>query len=142
LFDQQVDQGLKPEQFGRIWIHTHPGLSASPSGVDETTIKNVFGRCDWSIMYILAKGGASYARLQFRAGPGGALRLPVRIDWQRPFGGTDECSWQAEYDLCVQPFDLHWNPSLDVSLDLRQRRWEDELAWSPAFPPSSMYEDA
>ena len=24
-FDRQVDQGLTPEQFGRIWIHTHPG---------------------------------------------------------------------------------------------------------------------
>ena len=24
-FDEQVDAGLKPEQFGRIWLHTHPG---------------------------------------------------------------------------------------------------------------------
>ena len=31
FFDKQVDAGLKPEQFGRIWIHTHPGDSARPS---------------------------------------------------------------------------------------------------------------
>src|SRR3954463_11273613 len=24
FFDRQVDHGLKPEQFGRIWLHTHP----------------------------------------------------------------------------------------------------------------------
>ena len=24
FFDRQVDHGFRPEQFGRIWIHTHP----------------------------------------------------------------------------------------------------------------------
>ena len=31
FFDRQIDRGLRPEQFGRIWIHTHPGDSAQPS---------------------------------------------------------------------------------------------------------------
>lgn len=141
LFDTLVDQGLRPEQFARIWIHTHPGLSASPSSVDGTTFRSVFGRCDWSLMFILARGGATYARLQFTAGPGAALRLPVRIDWRRPFAGTNESAWQTEYGVCVQPFDLlRWNPSLNDPLDLRQRRWEDELL--PEFPRSTLYEDA
>src|SRR5436190_13278551 len=25
FFDAQVDRGLRPEEFGRIWVHTHPG---------------------------------------------------------------------------------------------------------------------
>src|SRR5688572_5243805 len=29
-FDRQVDRGMKPEQFARIWIHTHPGNSSDP----------------------------------------------------------------------------------------------------------------
>ena len=29
FFDSQVDQGLPPSRFGRVWIHTHPGSSAS-----------------------------------------------------------------------------------------------------------------
>jgi proteasome lid subunit RPN8/RPN11 len=143
LFDEQVDQGLRPEQFARVWIHTHPGLSASPSSVDETTFRNVFGRCDWAVMFILAKGGSSYARLQFRAGPGGAVRLPVRIDWRPPFEGTDESAWQAEYAQCVQPFELlHWNPTHKDPLEVRRDRWEAEFAPSPEFPRSTLYEDA
>ena len=38
FFDEQVDRGLRPEQFGRIWIHTHPGDYAAPSWVDEEHI--------------------------------------------------------------------------------------------------------
>jgi hypothetical protein len=94
-----------------------------------TTFRIVFGRCDWSLMFILARGGATYARLRFRAGPGGWLWLPVRIDWGQPFAGTDERAWQTEYDLCVQPFDVrHFGPTLDDTLDIRQERWEAELA--------------
>lgn len=143
LFDQQVDARLRPEQFARIWIHTHPGLSATPSNVDETTFRNVFGRCDWSLMFILARGGATYARLQFQAGPGSALRLPVRLDWQRPFAGTDECGWQTEFDLSVQPCGApHWSPSPDDPLELRHDRWEADLARAPEFPRSTLYENA
>src|SRR4051794_19345422 len=42
-FDQQVDQSLAPEQFGRIWIHTHPGNSPNPSNTDEVTFARCFG---------------------------------------------------------------------------------------------------
>src|SRR2546423_9167050 len=34
LFDDQVDEGRTPEQFFRLFIHTHPGDSAQPSGTD------------------------------------------------------------------------------------------------------------
>jgi hypothetical protein len=143
MFDENTDARLRPEQFARIWIHTHPGLSAMPSSVDETTFRDVFGRCDWSVMFILAKGGTSYARLQFCAGPGGALRLPVRIDWRRPFAGSDEQTWQTEYDLCVRPCDPFSFDALPCDLlGARQARWEEELAWIPQFPRSSQYEDA
>ena len=29
---EQVDRGLKPEAFARLWLHTHPANSAEPSG--------------------------------------------------------------------------------------------------------------
>jgi proteasome lid subunit RPN8/RPN11 len=103
FFDEQVDQGRRPEQFARIWVHTHPGDCPFPSGVDERTFADVFGRCDWSVMFILAQGGQTYARLQFRAGPGAQLNMPVRIDWGRPFEDSDERAWEAEYFACVRP---------------------------------------
>ena len=96
-FDWCVDQGLHPEQFGRIWIHTHPGNSARPSCTDEETFARCFGNSDWAVMLIVASGGQSYARLHFRAGPGGDLELPVEIDFDMPFGASAHTAWQEEY---------------------------------------------
>ncbi len=97
LFDELVDQGLQPEQFGRVWIHTHPGNCPLPSSVDEATFRRVFGRTDWSVMAIVARNDASYARLSFHVGPGGALDIPVRVDYGQPFAGTDVAAWEQEY---------------------------------------------
>ena len=105
-FDQQVDAGRKPEEFARIWLHTHPGHSPGPSGTDEQTFARVFGGCDWAVMGILARGGASYARLRFAAGPSGSLRIPVEVDYVGSFAATDEQCWLAEYRRCVQPVDV------------------------------------
>ena len=56
-FDDQVDRGLVPERFARIWIHTHPGDSPHPSRTDEETFERCFGSTDWALMFILACGG-------------------------------------------------------------------------------------
>src|SRR6185369_6578875 len=32
FFDRSVDQGLAPARCGRLWCHTHPGSSVTPSG--------------------------------------------------------------------------------------------------------------
>src|SRR6476620_9597260 len=53
FFDEQVDKGRQPESFARLWLHTHPGSSAEPSGTDEATFSRVFGRSDWAVMFIL-----------------------------------------------------------------------------------------
>jgi len=101
FFDQQIDLGRKPQDFARIWIHSHPGNSAEPSGVDEETFARVFGRSDWAVMAIIARGGQTYARLQFHTGPGGALRLKMDVDFQTPFGASDPAAWTREYQTCV-----------------------------------------
>jgi hypothetical protein len=101
FFDEQIDAGRRPEQFGRIWIHTHPGASAEPSHVDEETFRRVFGPCDWAVMFILARGGETYCRLRFRAGPGGAWDIPAEVDFERNFVGSDRDAWAAEYEATV-----------------------------------------
>ena len=109
FFDQQVDAGRKPEQFARIWLHTHPGDSPSPSSTDEDTFQRVFGRCQWAIMFILAKGGKTFARLRFNTGPGGQIALPVEVDYRRPFPGSDVDTWRVEYKANIHEvawFDL------------------------------------
>ena len=41
LFEDLVEAGHRPEEFGRIWIHTHPGDCPSPSCTDEETFEKV-----------------------------------------------------------------------------------------------------
>jgi hypothetical protein len=108
FFDQQVDRGLKPVQFARLWIHTHPGKCPEPSFTDEETFERVFGQTDWSVMFILACGGQTYARLQFSAGPGGSLQIPVRVDFSLPFAASDEAAWDVEYQAKVTADPMDW----------------------------------
>ena len=106
FFDRQIDRGLRPEQFGRVWIHTHPGDSAQPSSVDEETFARVFGRSDWAVMAIVACGGDTFARLQFPAGPGGCVNLPLAVDYRQSFTGSDHETWTQEYLAAVKPVEL------------------------------------
>jgi proteasome lid subunit RPN8/RPN11 len=96
-FSDQVEKQLPPERFARIWIHTHPGNSAAPSSTDEQTFVRCFGRADWAVMFIVAQGGQTYARMQFRAGPGGQLELPVEVDFEGPFPSSQQSVWEQEY---------------------------------------------
>ncbi|MBS1983331.1 MAG: hypothetical protein JST16_04090 [Bdellovibrionales bacterium] len=103
FFDQQIDLGRQPQEFARIWIHTHPGNCARPSAVDEETFIRVFGRSDWAVMAIVACGGETYARLQFQPGPGGSLRLPIEVSYTVPFAKSDHDGWTDEYLSAVHP---------------------------------------
>jgi proteasome lid subunit RPN8/RPN11 len=100
-FDDQVDQGRSPEVFARIWVHTHPGSSAFPSSTDEETFERCFGTADWAVMFILARGGNTYARLRLSGGPGVELVLPVEVDFRLPFPAAAPLAWEAEYQTKV-----------------------------------------
>lgn len=129
LFDQQVDQGLRVEQFARIWLHTHPGDNPNPSAVDEDTFANVFGRSDWSLMFILAQSGDHYARLQFNVGPSGSLEIPAEVDFTEPFTQSQHEAWEEEYAACVQPEPLLVSRN---SLDSTEGPWDlDDVLADP-----------
>ena len=122
-FDHCADAGISPSRCGRVWIHTHPGDSPEPSTVDEETFARVFGNCDWAIMAIIARGGASYARLTFTAGPGGSVLIPIRVDWEQlpdefmtREGTLDTLitGWMDEYATSIFPEDL-WPAKLPAS---------------------------
>ncbi|QDU94480.1 hypothetical protein Pla8534_22710 [Lignipirellula cremea] len=103
FFDEQVDLGRSPEQFARVWVHTHPGDCPLPSCTDEQTFDRVFGRTEWAVMAILSRQGPSYARLRFNAGPGGEIEIPITVDYSRPFEGSDRYAWEQEYGTNVLP---------------------------------------
>ena len=97
LFEDQVEAGRQPEQFGRIWLHSHPGDSPEPSCTDESTFARVFGSCDWAIMFIIAQDSKTFARLRFNAGPGGEVKIPVYVDYSYEFDAADFELWKQQY---------------------------------------------
>jgi hypothetical protein len=109
FFESQVDAGRKPEQFGRIWLHSHPGDSPQPSMVDEETFERVFGRCEWAVMFVIGRGGKTYARLRFNVGPGGEAVIPVEVDYSREFGPTNHEAWKAEYQGNIKADSWTWS---------------------------------
>lgn len=103
FFDEQVDLGRRPEEFSRIWLHTHPCDSAQPSLTDEETFARCFGGTDWAVMFILARQGETYARLRFNVGPGGSLLLQAQVEFQVQFAGSAHARWAQEYQSHVLP---------------------------------------
>jgi len=104
IVDDMIDEGLKPEQFLRIWIHTHPSMSASPSKTDEDTFERVFGKCDWAIMAIISTDGDKYCRLQVNSGPiPGYFEIPIEVDYESyDFPASDSEAWEKEYKEKVE----------------------------------------
>ena len=101
FFEDQVEAGRKPEQFARVWLHSHPGNSPEPSMTDEQTFARVFGSCDWSVMCIVAQDGGTFARLRFIAGPGGEVKIPVCVDYGYEFDAADFEVWKQQYKANV-----------------------------------------
>jgi hypothetical protein len=110
FFDRQVDLGRQPEQFARIWLHTHPGNSADPSSPDEETFDRVFGNCSWAVMGILARGGETYARFRCQSAIALAAEIAVSVDFGEAFPGSDQAAWADEYDACVTVKDEFADP--------------------------------
>ncbi len=107
LVDHMVDQGVPPRRCSRVWVHTHPGTSASPSGVDERTFARSFGGADFSVMLILARGGEMYARLQLIGPVKTAIEIPVMVDW----AGLP--AWLDENRDCLSELVQRWGMELD-----------------------------
>jgi proteasome lid subunit RPN8/RPN11 len=119
FFDSQVDLGKRPEEFARIWLHTHPGDSPGPSAVDEETFQRVFGTCQWAVMFVLAQDNKTYARLSFNVGPGGQVLIPTEIDCSKDFGPTDRQAWDVEYAANVKAMDWFTTRSAQETLPAR-----------------------
>ncbi len=125
FFDRQVDQGRHPSQFARIWVHTHPCDCAQPSVTDEETFARCFGRADWAVMFILARGGQTYARLRFNVGPGGDLEIPHEVDFSRPFDAARQDAWDQEYQEHVIEQQFPGDGQLLDDLEMEFLEWQN-----------------
>jgi hypothetical protein len=139
-FDACADAGLPPDRCGRVWVHTHPGDSALPSGTDEETFARVFGRCDWAVMLIVSRTGRTYARLSFPAGPGGSVMLTVSVDWSAwPQLVCDgDIPWERRVEGWMEEFHANIRPVCDALRDPAvppfDEVWDAE-AWAAGIGP-------
>ena len=156
LYADMSEKNRPMEEFARVWIHTHPGSSATPSGTDENTFMTNYGTCNWSVMFILAKSGATTACLRLKTPQKLDIQLGVGIDWTVPFDATDEVEWKSHYaqsiSVYVPPVIVKPTTCVTKSANVRdayedagiftaEDLWEDGSADWWANPEDMSYED-
>lgn len=112
MLEDYVEAGYQPWQLQSIWIHTHPMDSARPSGTDENTFEESFDKNNWSIMFILAKGGQTSCRLKIHNplklkgfDESISVEVPVEIDFNSyDFEPSNHAEWEKEYKENVVEF--------------------------------------
>lgn len=90
-----MESGQNPENFMRIWIHTHPCTSCSPSSTDWETFEEIFAQTKWGVMAIL--GTSNQMSCVFRV-KDSLINIPVEI---APRPAPDQ--WEEELKLIGKP---------------------------------------
>ena len=138
FFEEQVDLGRKPEQFARIYLHSHPGDSPQPSSTDEEVFSRVFGNCDWAIMFIVAQNSNTYAKLRFNVGPGWETNIPVCVDYSHEFEGANFELWEQQYKANVNADDVFTQLDVPKQPENNQKQ-EIELFGGDTFERKQLF---
>jgi hypothetical protein len=95
-------------------------------------------------MMILARSGATYARLAFRAGPTAEILMPVRVEWsawpqalasEKPPLDAQVATWRGEFAANVMRVRLFQQQFTEPSsgsspmLQAAQVPWWDDEGW-------------
>lgn len=150
--EEHAAKGLPADRYMRVWIHTHPGNSATPSSTDQKSWEATFGDFSWALMFIIARGGNTSCELRVK---NDFITLTYQmkdsIDWSRPCPVEgDREKWDAEYDRCVREpvavvhhHNSHFNTGGYVPLDQQRKElqasnykqvWDSKLGmyiWVP-----------
>lgn len=76
---REIERELPVDRCARVWIGTRPGRSARPTSAEVATFARLFGAVPWCVLFLVAHGGATYARLRYKIGPGGDWKIPVVV---------------------------------------------------------------
>ncbi len=90
---EYMGEGHKPEHMERVWIHTHPGFSPSPSSIDYGTFDDACELNDWMCMVIVDNHYKTYGQICYQSGPKIELRLNVGVDWTAINYNIDLPAW-------------------------------------------------
>lgn len=112
--------GIPPARCLRVWIHTHPGMSCSPSGHDEKTFERMTEMSDWGIMCVIADNDSSARLIVRSSGLASRTQLKTTISLNSVFEGVTEedyKAWDNEYCECVIPIASVFQESLGAGLE-------------------------
>jgi len=96
-----IAKNIPPYRCQKIWLHTHPGTSASPSSTDEDTIKSMIERIsddDHVVMFIIAKGGQTYCRLCTKTKKYGIMSSNLKVMYELK---PERSDWKKEMDANI-----------------------------------------
>jgi proteasome lid subunit RPN8/RPN11 len=77
------EQEIWPAMCQKIWVHTHPGNSSSPSGTDWNTLNSMMEKIDvndWVIMFILAMDNSYTCKLAYKT-PFGNIFQDIKCEF-------------------------------------------------------------
>jgi len=97
-------ENLIPAQYTRVWIHTHPGNSATPSGTDENTFTRHWGQSDWALMVVVARDNTTTVRLRYNTGIPADYQLNMKIEYDADFPGSNKTLWDQEFTENVSSY--------------------------------------
>lgn len=95
------ENGIRIDQINRIWLHTHPEMSADPSRVDEETFQKL-ANCDYAVMGILSRTNDVYARIQHKSSKTD-YQIPIEVLWKEFPSSLENLAgktveWKKNYD--------------------------------------------
>jgi hypothetical protein len=120
--DEKVAEGKDFEQFGRVWVHTHPGNTVHPSSDDVESFESIVRHQvstnelaaailpaseipnlpePWAIMVIVGTQGALHAEIGF-IWHGEFMRHIIQISSK--WDDTTTTGWDAAYEANVSKF--------------------------------------
>jgi proteasome lid subunit RPN8/RPN11 len=128
--EDMAELGYNFPQFMRVWVHTHPGNSASPSPTDNDTFLDLAKTLPFVVMLIIARGGDTHAELgYFTAGHFFSAEIPVEIDWR----ADSWKEWDDEYhdNVIVKKYSARVQRGSGFQGGYSSTDWRDEEEWVP-----------
>jgi len=117
------------ERFFRIWIHTHPNMSSSPSGTDNKTFLKIFSNAEWAAMVIFPSSQKCpvYGELWIK---NLGLHLTVDVGCESIISEEMKTAWEREVEKKVKVERIFTYSGLSKSLK-RENKPNEQLSERP-----------
>lgn len=100
--DEMTNLGYTPKECFRIYLHSHPGNSAEPSGPDWENFYKLMGSYPWFCMLIIAKDQSKYGYIKLTQGIGVECEIDWDVDWTIPCEAVDFEQLELEFTTKVK----------------------------------------